>query len=93
MPQHDLFLPLRHPPIQLLEVFQQSGKQLPRVAWQAVLAILQDLWHTLRHMTNALRDNDPELRQQPADLIRLRSALFHQSLAHPMQREHRLLLQ
>jgi hypothetical protein len=78
--------------IQLLKVPQQSCEQLPRVAWQPILPVLQNLWHARREVSNAFPDHDSEFREQTTDLIRLRGARLHKPLARPMQGQYRLLL-
>src|SRR6202521_4230766 len=78
--------------MQLLKVLQQSCEQLPRVAWQPILPVLENLRYALRQVSNTLGYHDPELREQPPDLIRLRGARLHKTLARPMQGQHRLLL-
>jgi len=56
-------------PVELFEVLQQPIDQYPEVPWQLVAGVFDQLGNALVNVANALGDDQPELNQQPADLV------------------------
>src|SRR5205814_2382087 len=77
MPALNLALKLADLPLQVLEVVFEAAEQLAETAWQLVLAVFQNLGQMPADRSHTLRDHDPELAQQSADLIGLSRARLH----------------
>src|SRR5215475_7514397 len=84
MPRLDLRFELADLAIELLEVVQQSLHQIPERCRQLVSGILENLWHALPHIRDALWHHQAELPEQATDLVGLRSARLHEALTHPV---------
>src|SRR5262249_34129578 len=82
MPRLDLRFEFADLAIELLEVVQQALHQMPERCRQLVSRILEDLWHALPHIRDALWHHQTELAEQATDLVGLRSARLNEALAH-----------
>src|SRR5499426_1583038 len=91
MPSLDLRFELADLAIELLEVLQQSLHQMPERSRQLVSGILEDLWHALPHIGDALWHHQAELPEQATNLVGLRSARLNEALAHTVERQYGLL--
>ncbi len=91
MPSLDLRIQFIHLPIQSLKMRSQALQQLAQHPGQLILAVLQDFRQALGNVADALRNDNPVLGQESADLVGLRRPRFDEALPGAMQRQHRLL--
>ncbi|MCY1293676.1 hypothetical protein D9M69_439720 [compost metagenome] len=66
--------------------------QQPETARQLIAGVFDKFAHTAENVGQALRDDKTELCQESADLVGLGGSCTDEALAHPMQRQHGLLL-
>ena len=92
VPVFDLGLELGDKPVQLPEVIQENGDELPEHPGQLVLGILQDQRHLLGDVTDPLGYDQSVLGQEAPDLVGLGGTRLHEPLARAVQRQYRLLL-
>lgn len=78
--------------IQFLEVIEQALHQQPERARQFIGSVFDQPRNTHGDVADALRDDDSELAERAADLVRLRGTRTHKLLSDPLQGEDRLLL-
>src|SRR5215468_4578822 len=64
---------------------------MPERSRQLVSGILEDLWHALPHIGDALWHHQAELPEQATNLVGLRSARLNEALAHTVERQYGLL--
>src|SRR5215470_6550739 len=86
VPGEDLALELTNLPVELFEMTGQSIDQLAKPQWQFVAGVLQQPWHTLGDVPDALRDYQTKLPQQASDLVRLGRASLDEPLPHAVER-------
>jgi hypothetical protein len=84
MPGGDLDLDLAGLTVELLQLFHQPLHQQPKRPRQLIARILDQLRHSLGDMRDALRDDQPEFRQQASDLVGLRGTRLHEALPGPV---------
>ncbi len=92
MPCLDLGLELADERIEVLEVLGQPSDQLTEQARKWIARVFEQARHALGDVRDPGRHDQAELAQETADLVGLGGARLDESLAHPMQREHGLLL-
>ena len=86
----DLCLEFTDLAIEFLEVIEQTLDQQPKAAWQFVARILDEIRHLGTDVRDPLRDDEPELGQQPTNLVGQGGTCADKSLAHTMHRENGL---
>jgi hypothetical protein len=64
--------------VQRLQFLAQPLEQLAHHPRQSVLAVFQNFGQPLGDVPDALGDHDPELGEQPPDLVRLRRACLYE---------------
>ncbi len=92
VPCPNLHFHLGYLPVQFLEVLQQALHQFPERTRQFFFRFVEQHRHALVEVRYPLRQDQSEFTQQAANLVGLRRSRLHQPLPHPVQRQHRLLL-
>lgn len=92
MPCLDLCLELFDLLSEFLEMAEQPLDEHAEGAGQLVAGVLDEVQNPRGDAADALGNDETEFTEEATDLISLRRACLHESLAHPVQRQHRLLL-
>src|SRR5687768_10153810 len=92
MPRMNFVFELLDLAIEFLEVIKQPLDEQSERTRQLAGSVFDQLEDTHGNVADALRHDEAELAQKPADLIRLRGARPYESLPNPVQRQVGLLL-
>ena len=78
--------------LKFLEVVEQSLDEHAKGARELVVGVFDQFRDPRGDIADALGNDETELAEEATDLIGLRRARLHEALAHPVQCQHRLLL-